>query len=65
MSDFTTLEDNSFEEEKTIVEGGESKLAVTDVNATQIFQDILLELKIMNIHLSSMTGMCVTDKEIN
>jgi len=42
------------------LEGSESRLSVHDVDVEQLLIDILSELRIMNLHLSSLT-----DEKIN
>ena len=49
----------------TIEQGGEKKISTIDMTTKELLHQILMELKILNIHQSAITDMCITDKELS
>ena len=45
-------------------EGGVKKMNITDSNQTQLLSDILKELKKLNLHMSLMTDVNITNQEV-
>ena len=45
--------------------GGEEKVNVTSVSGDELLKQILIELKIANLHLSSVTDEEITESDIS
>lgn len=64
MGQYSTYSNSGSTETLLATEGVSKKMNITDVNSEGLLNDILLELKKLNLHMSTMTDLVVRDSEV-